>query len=148
MNSEYALCVAFNKLNISVLQIGVLNTIWSASQLSIIDSEKVIRKMKVVEIAQKPHKCPECDVRFKDTRNISRHIQNVHKAENKKLQCILCKKLYSTKGNYDFHFEKTHVFEYVLYTSPEEVDVKGNAIQSKPNIIQLNVTKLRSLNFD
>lgn len=81
--------------------------------------------MKVIEIDEKPYKCPKCNVRFTLKRNIRRHIKNNHPESTQKYMCILCEKLYQTKGNYDQHFEKTHVFEHLLYTSPELVDVKG-----------------------
>lgn len=100
--------------------------------------------MKVIEINQKPHKCPMCDVRFTNRRNIPCHIENYHPKSTLKHQCILCKKLYQTKGNYDQHFDKTHLFGYLLYTSPESVDVKGNRIH---NTLQLDFNDLISMNL-
>lgn len=85
--------------------------------------------MKLIEINQKPFKCPKCKVRFTDRRNIPRHIENKHTKSTQKLQCILCKKLYQTKGNHDQHFERVHMVEYLLYTGPELVDTKGIALQ-------------------
>lgn len=84
--------------------------------------------MKVVEIQEKPHKCPQCNIRFTSRRNIRRHIENQHPANTKKWQCVLCKKLYKTIGNHDQHFERAHMAEYLLYTDPEQVDVKGNLL--------------------
>lgn len=64
MNSKYSSCVENNELIISAIQTGVLDTIWSALQISLNNPEKAIRKMKVVKINQKSHKCPKCLVRF------------------------------------------------------------------------------------
>lgn len=75
--------------------------------------------MKVIELNQKPYKCPMCKVRFTDRRNIPRHIENTHtKKKTQKFECVLCKKLYQSKGNHDQHFEKTHMAGKLLYTSP------------------------------
>lgn len=95
-------------------------------QIDKIDFENSIGKMKVVEIDEKKHKCPKCDIRFSHARNIRRHIEKRHQENKQKYMCVLCKRLYSTQGNYDQHFEKTHLFEYLLYQNPELVDVKGN----------------------
>lgn len=85
--------------------------------------------MKVVEINEKPHKCPMCEVRFTDRRNIPRHIKNNHPKVPHKLRCILCKKLYQTKGNHDQHFAKAHMDGYLLYTDPELVKIQGNSMK-------------------
>lgn len=87
--------------------------------------------MKLIVIVQKPFKCPQCKIRFTDRRNIPRHIENKHPKSTQKLQCILCKKLYQSKGNHDQHFERVHMAEYLLYTDPELVDTKGNPLQHK-----------------
>lgn len=85
-----------------------------------------IANMKVVQITQKPHKCPKCDERFKTTKNIPRHIELKHSGaerDMKRLQCCHCKKMYQTKGNHDVHFEKVHMAEYLQYVEPEVVHI-------------------------
>lgn len=80
----------------------------------------------VVEVTQKPVKCPFCSVRFKTDKNVPRHVKSMHSEEkSKRLQCYLCKKLYRTKGNYDDHYRKTHAAEHLLYVTPEKVQIKG-----------------------
>lgn len=122
-----------NKLNILVTSeskskctYSVCNKSWNKTQSVVLKMEK----LKVIEIDQKPHKCPKCKVRFTDRKNIPRHIKNVHEksALNQMFQCIHCEKLYASKGNHDSHFEKTHMFEYLLYMEPKTVTVKGKKI--------------------
>lgn len=92
-----------------------------------VSSQKKSGKMKVLKIAQKPHKCPQCEQRFTDKKNIRRHEQLKHSAtENpKRLQCFHCKKCYQNKGNHDAHFEKVHWTTGLLYVEPEEVYIEG-----------------------
>lgn len=104
MHMEYALCVVFNEINVFL----------SALKISTINFGKANPNMKVVKVRRKPYKSPKCHIRFEDKKNIPRHIKNIHGKQNEKLQCIICKKMYSTKGNYDHHFEKKHVFESVF----------------------------------
>lgn len=92
--------------------------------------------MKVIEIDKKRYKCPKCNVRFTHHKNIARHIRNNHLKSNQKYQCILCKKLYAIMSNYDQHFDKTYMFENVLYTNPEKVE--GNSKRNTLYIFQLN----------
>lgn len=94
--------------------------------------------MKVVEVSEDPFQCPlwpECKQRFKNAHNIKRHLDTVHSECNKKYMCIICKKLYQTKGNFDQHFDKTHVFEWLLYASPELVEVKGTLCSTQTTIM-------------
>lgn len=82
--------------------------------------------MKVVEIGLKPIKCTKCNVRFKSTRNVHRHMERMHsETKSKHFQCCLCKKVYQTKSNHDVHYRKKHLAENLLYVQPEEVEVKG-----------------------
>lgn len=130
MNSIYALCAfelisTYKELNISVILKSIIQFWISNKSRKKLQPENLkMAKLKVIEVEQKPHKCPKCKVRFTDRRNIDRHIKKVHEnsGQKQKFQCILCKKLYSTKGNHDQHFEKAHMFEHLLFTEPEIVD--------------------------
>lgn len=145
MKSIYVL--EYNELNISVIlksKTEVLDTIWNELRKK---SQSIILKMgklKVIEIDQKPHKCPKCKVRFTNRKNILRHLKKVHEKNGPNFQCIICKKLYTTKGNHDQHFNKTHMIENLLYTEPEKVKVNGKQFttysQSKNNhLISVNL---------
>lgn len=78
--------------------------------------------MKVIVINQKPHKCPNCDVRFNNKRNIARHIKDQHSGKIRKFQCCICKKNYQTHGNWKAHYKKEHLLE--LCIEPESVEGK------------------------
>lgn len=82
--------------------------------------------MKVLKIEKKPYKCPDCDERFKDKRNIPRHTKLKHsETVHLMLQCHHCKKAYSTKGNHDAHFDKVHLAAHLLYVEPGMVKPEG-----------------------
>lgn len=103
--------------------------------------------IKLVEIEQKPFKCPQCRQRFKTKKNIPRHMKLKHsKGKPIHCQCILCKTVYQNKGNHDAHYRKSHLSEYLMYQQPEVVNVKGNLLfQSWAKPQNLIATSYRSL---
>lgn len=81
---------------------------------------------------QKPIKCALCETRFTSTRNIPRHMKLQHSVNDaKRFQCFHCKRVYTSKGNHDAHFDKRHLPEFLLYVKPEEIDMKGTSINNQ-----------------
>lgn len=92
------------------------NLLWAIDQTSTMDT---------VQIAEKPFKCTECDVRFVTTKNIPRHMKLYHSGNREMKQCWYCKGLYANNSNYKVHWRKSHINEYLLYMGPKEVNVVG-----------------------
>lgn len=81
--------------------------------------------MKVITVPLKPFKCRLCDVRFNDKRNVPRHMLLKHSRVIRKLECFYCHKTYQNKANYESHYKKTHLKDFLMYIKPENVIVTG-----------------------
>lgn len=80
--------------------------------------------MEAVKIAEKPHKCAECDNRFSLKRSIPRHMKEQHSSE--RYQCVHCRQIFLNQGNYKVHFGRAHANDFLLYVQPEKIPTVGN----------------------
>lgn len=95
-------------------------------------------EMKTVEIAQKPYKCPQCEVRFSLKRSIPRHIKEQHDFQPK-LQCVYCNKNFLNDGNHKVHYARAHKMDFLLYLEPRKVSATGETFLSTAHIHSFKV---------